>query len=473
MSRISRTSSTEVTVTNPNEFIYLKGDVDTDGSLRLLPDRDDENFEFQLRFGGVWNPTGIQIAASTIHLGREFLISAFGEFQKTNALNSGTTALIPQINYTDAGSTVPYQPVLGAKLIDVFVQNDDTTVFTGTSISSSQTSPLLGVRTKIIWKSGNVAATAPVTFSVYRGVDNTGVMLLRVELPASDFGVDMEVPVIPGDGFQLDDMETVYTEFTSDESFTMRGNAGGELWLKLDVFPLSFKNLLTTDDLGANFTGQASQIGNTTPTVIPAVDALVKIGGTSWSATLEKLLAVGADGQVDYTGMYDLTATLDARVYMEPFVSLKDLSTVFGVAHMPGYPVTFTNATNLVDEVAHSRNDGDILTFANNPGTLPLEIRDDIFYYVVSSLTDSFQLSYTEGGAAIAFTDDGTGTRRYCTATLYGFAPVENIQKTSPVTLSPMAMAPLSTGDIIHLLVQNKTDSVNIVNIDTYMRVFG
>ena len=70
--------------TYPGSTIYINGDSETDGSIRLVPDLSSgTELEVQRRSDGVWNDTGIVIAASTIYLGRELQISAAGEYMLT------------------------------------------------------------------------------------------------------------------------------------------------------------------------------------------------------------------------------------------------------------------------------------------------------------------------------------------------------------------------------------------------------
>jgi len=71
--------------------------------------------------------------------------------------------------------------------------------------------------------------------------------------------------------------------------------------------------------------------------------------------------------------------------------------------------VTFTHSTNKVNATAHGlANDTRIRFYTDN--TLPAELSTGIWYYIVNAGTDDFEISATEGGSAVAFTDDGTGT---------------------------------------------------------------
>lgn len=72
--------------------------------------------------------------------------------------------------------------------------------------------------------------------------------------------------------------------------------------------------------------------------------------------------------------------------------------------------VTFTNATNTVDLVAHTLTNGDPIQFTNT-GILPTGLSPQaVQYWVVSATVNDFQVSLTKGGPAVTFTDDGSGT---------------------------------------------------------------
>lgn len=72
--------------------------------------------------------------------------------------------------------------------------------------------------------------------------------------------------------------------------------------------------------------------------------------------------------------------------------------------------VTFTNATNTVDLTAHTLTNGDPIQFSTT-GILPTGLLPQaIQYWVVTATVNDFQVSLTKGGAAVTFSDDGTGT---------------------------------------------------------------
>ena len=77
-----------------------------------------------------------------------------------------------------------------------------------------------------------------------------------------------------------------------------------------------------------------------------------------------------------------------------------------------GAASTFTAADtgDLFTSYGHGRVDDDQVVLQASPGSaLPTGVSEDVVYYVISATTDTFQLSATEGGGAIALTSDGEG----------------------------------------------------------------
>ena len=71
---------------------------------------------------------------------------------------------------------------------------------------------------------------------------------------------------------------------------------------------------------------------------------------------------------------------------------------------------TATNATDLFTSAAHGYSDGEAVRLYTAAGTLPSGVVATARYYIISSTTNTFQLSTTSGGSAVALADDGSGT---------------------------------------------------------------
>jgi len=69
---------------------------------------------------------------------------------------------------------------------------------------------------------------------------------------------------------------------------------------------------------------------------------------------------------------------------------------------------SFDQSTDIVNLTGHGFSDDDVVQFVTD-NALPAEISARTDYYVVSSAANTFQISTTQGGSALNFTDNGTG----------------------------------------------------------------
>jgi len=102
-------------------------------------------------------------------------------------------------------------------------------------------------------------------------------------------------------------------------------------------------------------------------------------------------------------------ATLNCTTYEGLFTELVANLTQEGYPSAVGV-VTFDNSNETITLVAHGLLDGDVVHFGNAGGTLPAEIAALTKYYVRDKTNDTFKITATRGGAALAFSDNGTGT---------------------------------------------------------------
>lgn len=220
-------------------------------------------------------------------------------------------------------------------------------------------------------------------------------------------------------------------------------------------------------------TAELNLIGNTTATDIPAVGAMVALESVpAWTSTGVERLTIDTNGRTTYLGIRPSSLKLDCNINLQPATASKSISIRTVVVAAEEFGVTFTNATNLINETATALSDGDLIDFRLSAGVLPDSIRPDIVYFVVNKLTNSFQVSYTQGGSAIEFTNDGSGTRTYRKAELHGSIPTNTISSGSSRDLIPQALVPVSLNSDSFLVVINNDDSVNITVNSGYQRYF-
>ena len=226
-----------VSTGNPNDVVYIKGDDSTDGSIRLIPDiSNSTEMEVQLRSNGVWNDTGIVIAASTVYLGRELQISGGGEYMLTKDQNTDIRSLIPHVRFDSVNGTdeIVVVPRVGAIATDQIIQSDDSGEVSGSTIQFVGGSTALILANALLLRTG-AAATGDVTLQLHRDSYTEGLFYSRT-YPQATFTADSDI-TLATDGL---------VEFTANEVFYVTLTCTGTLTLKADVTN-------TTPYYGANF----------------------------------------------------------------------------------------------------------------------------------------------------------------------------------------------------------------------------
>lgn len=82
------------------------------------------------------------------------------------------------------------------------------------------------------------------------------------------------------------------------------------------------------------------------------------------------------------------------------------------VRYTVGFATLFTadESTDVLTATGHTYSNGDIVRLYNSGGALPAGLSDHTDYYVIGVSGATLQLSTSEGGNVVNFTDDGTGS---------------------------------------------------------------
>lgn len=117
--------------------------------------------------------------------------------------------------------------------------------------------------------------------------------------------------------------------------------------------------------------------------------------------------------------------------------------------------VTATNATNLLTANGHGLSDGDRVILTTSASDLPNGLTETA-YFVVSSTTNTFQVSATSGGAAITFSDDGSGTHTVHAVTPVTLADKGDYGTGKEIIAGTADISGQPTGTDMRLIVQTK-----------------
>lgn len=138
--------------------------------------------------------------------------------------------------------------------------------------------------------------------------------------------------------------------------------------------------------------------------------------GTRLPSTTGKAMLDAVTGMVfDYAGASAPTGFLlcDGAAYNnDDYTAL--VAVLLGYyGYGTGADFTADNATDYLTDTDHGLENGDIVLLEGDD--LPNGLTENTVYYVINKTTNTFQLSTSSGGAAVDFSDDGTGTMQYHT----------------------------------------------------------
>lgn len=305
-------------------------------------------------------------------------------------------------------------------------------------------------------ESGNIQGTT-VTVTDHGLVLQESIAITGTALYNDDFNI---VRIIDDDNFDI------MVPFTTNEATGTVTSTG------LNESAVSVTAVNNGDQRDSMTTGQAFLTGNMAETDIPAVGAFIMLNGNGgFTSDTKERISIDIEGVATYIGLQDVSLIADGNVLMEPASGGSIiLSARFVKTEPTMFEVTFTNGTNTINETATALTDGDTLCFRGTAGTLPTGIRNDAVYFVINQATNSFQIAYTSGGSAIAFTNDGTPTNSYNLATLQGSTPQNSISSNSPRDLVPQSLVGVSTNDTVFIAIANMESTTNIV-ADAFYRL--
>jgi hypothetical protein len=191
----------DVTSVNPANVIYIKGNENTDGSLRIIPDHthDGAHFEFQLRANGVWNPTTLDVSGETaLSIGEGLDLGAAGPHLMSKDVATNTRFLHGRTAFSDSAGTAEAAktPFLTPKVIRSILQPDDSGEKLGTEVHWHETLAKSRVVTKIYLKV-TTAATNNVTLNLHAG-DAHGALIFTHRLSSSELTVGEVGIELPG-----------------------------------------------------------------------------------------------------------------------------------------------------------------------------------------------------------------------------------------------------------------------------------
>jgi len=205
---------------------------------------------------------------------------------------------------------------------------------------------------------------------------------------------------------------------------------------------------------------------------IPLVDAIILSLVPWWDVSNQERFIVSTEWIAEYTWLDRSSIRIDRNMKIDPKNSTKTLWTIEIYLPPTEFPVTFTNWTNIINEILHWRINWDNISFIDTVWTLPTWIRNDAIYYVVNANVDDFQVSYTLWWAVVTFSDDWVAPNSYKLAEVESSQPFEPITANLPKVISCIADYLFDTWWKSLIAVTNKSDDRNIeIHTWGYLRI--
>jgi len=241
---VQRPSGVNVGVNNPGDTVYLVGNEFTDGSIKYVLEPGDTEVTLEKRADGVFNPTGLRLAANTLFLDRQLSISSIGVSIQVDAIGSGEKFLVPCVLFDDTGSEQAQ-----AQIVDELVENFVVQpVFDTDDVSTAHSESLTVIFTRVVTivklKTGATAASTDVQFILSQGLSPGGTILSLINFPASKFPANSDITIIfdPGIGVATDDDITF--GFFSDNAFSLLGDSSGDMFIAIDTQLIDFQDIV-------------------------------------------------------------------------------------------------------------------------------------------------------------------------------------------------------------------------------------
>jgi hypothetical protein len=269
--------------------------------------------------------------------------------------------------------------------------------------------------------------------------------------------------------------------FNFDSGLTFDGMVVANSPIDLTESGVDKTNIFETGSLdqttiGVKFTGNVNiedstalaQIGfqnNTAIVDIYSIDVPIKVNSGSYSEDFSERFTTTAIGTATYTGLECVKVVVNDHMTMRPTVGQNiELGCYVAWTDAERLEVTFTNATDKVNRTNHGLANGTSIRFFNASDFLPVEIRPDQFYWVVNTDTNDFEISDTEGGATLDFTDDGGTTSYYSLGGIVDSSEGESTASNTKVeSFGTQSTVEVETGDQIEIFVDNHDSTSDIV----------
>ena len=232
-----------------DEWVYINGDVDTNGSRRFSVDEDTHYAVIQKRVDGIWQPSSLETGPNSLWVGKNVGIAGVGHHLATESADGH---LHFHVHNEFNGETVTED----TKILDaysftaeVIFSPDESGSWTGKSFGYAFLTPVSNLIGKGYFRTSETAASAPIRIQIWEGTDTTGALVFDQYYPTGQWTAWTQVENEFYGYMEFVKGNWYYTRVSSTENFSLRTNAAGTTpWQAADVTAIRENSVLQTID---------------------------------------------------------------------------------------------------------------------------------------------------------------------------------------------------------------------------------
>ncbi len=247
-----------VEVENNTEFLYLKGNESTDGSIRFGTDAVSGDGIFEMRESGVWQPATLELGTGSLFLGPRVAVAAFGHHVATEDTYADHMHLHAHNVFDGEVTTLDARIVRATSYAeDVPIQPDYSGDFLGTLLEFTDTPAATVAFRRAKYKTGTTEATSIVRLQAWQGTDDTGPLLFDQRYPPEEFPASSDISLLANGWLQIEGGVENFIRFSSAADFSLKMNAAETSpYFAADMSVIQEDDMLEVDPWvsGATFT---------------------------------------------------------------------------------------------------------------------------------------------------------------------------------------------------------------------------
>lgn len=215
---------------NDKSVFYMRGNENTEGSIRFSIDSDMLCTNIEKKINNLWQPTSFETGPNSLWVGKNVGVASLGHHLASES-SDGHLHFLVHSEYdgqlTTCDSQILYADYYAAY---VPVQPDESSEFTGTVFNYSRLTTSHALLEKFYIKIGSTPATSPLRLEVWQGTNDTGTLIFDQYYPTNLFTANTEVGLDLQGKLEYSNNTNYFFRLSSPENFSLKTNAVGTEW---------------------------------------------------------------------------------------------------------------------------------------------------------------------------------------------------------------------------------------------------